>query len=69
MARVPMWRRYLRFWGSDLCADVDAELEGHLDMLVEALRGRGDASGGRLGSSAAAVRRHASRAYRVFEGG
>ena len=35
MARVPMWRRYLRFWGSDLCADVDAELEGHLDMLVE----------------------------------
>ena len=35
MAHVPMWRRYLRFWGPDLCADVDTELEGHLEMLAE----------------------------------
>ena len=30
-----MWRRYLRFWGPDLSADVDTELQGHLEMLAE----------------------------------
>ena len=35
MAQVPMWRRYLRFWGPDLRADVDTELQGHLEMLTE----------------------------------
>ena len=35
MAQVPMWRRYLRFWGPDLRADVDTELQDHLEMLTE----------------------------------
>ena len=37
MGRTPMWRRYLRFWGSDASADVDAELDHHLGELVELL--------------------------------
>ena len=37
MARTPMWRRHLRFWGSDVRADVDAELAFHMDALVERL--------------------------------
>ncbi len=37
MARAPMWRRYLRFWGSDVRADVDAELDFHMRELVERL--------------------------------
>ena len=37
MARTPMWRRYLRFWGSDVRADVDAELGFHLRELTERL--------------------------------
>ena len=37
MARTPMWRRYLRFWGSDVRADVDAELDFHMRELVERL--------------------------------
>ena len=37
MARIPMWRRYLRFWGSDVRADVDAELGFHVDALTERL--------------------------------
>lgn len=28
----PAWRRYLRFWGSNLPADVDEELRFHIDM-------------------------------------
>ena len=32
-----MWRRYLRFWGSDVRADVDEELEYHLQELTERL--------------------------------
>ena len=35
MAQVPMWRRYLRFWGSNPPADVDTELKVHLEMLTE----------------------------------
>ena len=35
MARTPMWRRYLRFWGSDVRADVDAELDFHMRELTE----------------------------------
>ena len=34
MERTPMWRRYLRFWGSDVRADVDAELDYHLQELT-----------------------------------
>ena len=30
-----MWRRYLRFWGTDVRADVDAELGFHLEQLTE----------------------------------
>lgn len=32
-----MWRRYVRFWGSDVCADVDAELDFHVGELTERL--------------------------------
>jgi putative ABC transport system permease protein len=32
MRRIPMWRRYLRFWGPDIEADVDEELAFHLAM-------------------------------------
>ena len=32
-----MWRRYLRFWGSDVRADVAEELEYHLHELTERL--------------------------------
>ena len=31
MARTPMWRRYVRFWGSDVRADVNAELDSYQD--------------------------------------
>ena len=31
----PSWRRYLRFWGSDLAADVDDELRFHIESRVE----------------------------------
>jgi putative ABC transport system permease protein len=37
----PMWRRYLRFWGADPPADVDAELDFHLDELVKHFMARG----------------------------
>ena len=48
MARAPMWRRYLRFWGSDVRADVDAELDFHIRELVERLvrEGRDPAEAG-----------------------
>jgi putative ABC transport system permease protein len=32
--KTPMWRRYLRFWGADPPADVDAEIDFHLEELV-----------------------------------
>jgi len=38
---APAWRRYLRFWGSDQAADVDAELEFHLVSRAEELCGEG----------------------------
>ncbi len=31
----PMWRRYLRFVGSDIDADVDEELQFHLEMRTQ----------------------------------
>ena len=37
MDRTLMWRRYLRFWGSDVRADVDAELDHHMRELTERL--------------------------------
>ncbi len=35
------WRRYLRFWGSNVRADVDEELRHHLELLTEDLRAQG----------------------------
>jgi predicted permease len=32
MREQPRWRRYLRFWGPDIAADVDDELRFHLEM-------------------------------------
>ena len=37
MRSTPKWRRYLRFWGSDVRADVDAELAFHMDELIDRL--------------------------------
>src|SRR6185503_17136891 len=31
----PKWRRYLRFWGSDLDADADEELRFHIESRVQ----------------------------------
>jgi predicted permease len=38
---APAWRRYLRFWGSNLPADVDEELRFHIDMHVAEYLKRG----------------------------
>jgi len=38
---APRWRRYLRFWGPDVDADVDDELQFHLDMRARELEARG----------------------------
>ena len=35
--KAPAWRRYLRFWGADRVADVDAELEFHVASRAEEL--------------------------------
>src|SRR5215510_3618511 len=40
-AKTPMWRRYLRLWGPNPRADVDAEISYHLDELVAYLIARG----------------------------
>ena len=37
----PRWRRYLRFHGADVSADVDDELRFHLDSLEADLRAQG----------------------------
>jgi putative ABC transport system permease protein len=39
--KTPMWRRYLRLWGPNPRADVDAEISYHLDELVAYLIARG----------------------------
>src|SRR5919106_5251832 len=31
----PAWRRYLRFWGTDVKADVDDELRFHLESRIQ----------------------------------
>lgn len=38
---TPMWRRYLRFLGPDVAADVDDELQFHLETRVEELEAAG----------------------------
>ncbi|MFP2934134.1 ABC transporter permease, partial [Pyxidicoccus sp. 3LG] len=35
------WRRYLRFWGPDVRADVDEELRHHLELCAEELMAKG----------------------------
>lgn len=49
-AQPPAWRRYLRFWGSDPAADVDAELRFHIESRVAELLAQGmtDAEARRL---------------------
>ena len=39
--REPMWRRYLRFFGANVEADVDDELRDHIARLESELRERG----------------------------
>lgn len=39
--KTPVWRRYLRFWGADVAADVDEELRFHVEMRVEEYVARG----------------------------
>ena len=34
MARVPMWRRYARFFGSNIHQNIDEELQFHLDSKI-----------------------------------
>src|SRR5437870_7271070 len=38
---VPTWRRYLRFWPSDIDADLDEEFRFHVDAEMEYLTARG----------------------------
>jgi hypothetical protein len=37
MANIPIWRRYVRFTGPNVEADVEEELRFHLEMQTEAL--------------------------------
>ena len=37
MSQTPVWRRYLRFFGPDVGADVEDELRFHLEMRAEEL--------------------------------
>jgi putative ABC transport system permease protein len=39
--RTPTWRRYVRFWGPNIEADVDDELRFHLDMRARDYETRG----------------------------
>lgn len=41
MTKTPAWRRYLRFWGSNVDYDVDEELRFHIEMRVEEYVARG----------------------------
>ncbi len=38
---TPAWRRYLRFWGSNVQSDVDEELRFHLEMRIAEYTARG----------------------------
>ncbi len=37
----PTWRRYLRFWGPDVRADIDDEMEFHIELRVAELVAHG----------------------------
>ena len=55
MERIPLWRRYARFFGPDPKADVRDELQFHLEAKVEDLIGQGWEAG--------AARREAERQF------
>jgi putative ABC transport system permease protein len=52
---TPLWRRYLRFWGADARADIDDELNFHLETRVRELE--------RQGLSEKEARKEAARAF------
>ena len=39
--KTAAWRRYVRFWGSNIPEDVDSELDFHLEMRVKEYVERG----------------------------
>lgn len=41
MSATPLWRRYLRFWGSDPAADVDDEFAFHVETRIDELVAQG----------------------------
>ena len=41
MREIPRWRRYLRFWGPDLKADIEDEIGFHLEMRERDFREAG----------------------------
>jgi hypothetical protein len=41
MNSTPLWRRYLRFWGSDPAADVDDGFAFHVETRVDELVAQG----------------------------
>ena len=41
MTRTPAWRRYVRFWRPNIAADVDDELQFHIDMLARTYEAQG----------------------------
>jgi predicted permease len=41
MGTTPLWRRYLRFWGTDSQADVETEIAFHLEELAQLYVARG----------------------------
>lgn len=41
MPSEPMWRRYRRWWGVNVAADVDAELQLHRELLIDDYLARG----------------------------
>ncbi|MDQ3518203.1 MAG: permease prefix domain 1-containing protein [Gemmatimonadota bacterium] len=42
---TPTWRRYLRFWGPNVAADVHDELNFHVEMLTRQFEARGMSAG------------------------
>src|SRR5258705_11495264 len=52
---VPRWRRYLRFWRSNVNADIDDEFQFHLAERVDELVA--------LGTDETAARDHAQRRF------
>src|SRR6185295_12690109 len=60
MPRIPLWRRYARFFGPDAAGDVQDELRFHLDEKVDDLVAQG--------WDPRAARREAERQFGDLEG-